>query len=290
MIVNLQNAYRNLLTTFRLLVKHRVGLIGLVIVLVFTFTSLLADLLPLSNPLIGDLSKALRPPEPNHPLGTDELGRDLLSRVVYGTRVSLVIAFVGTTLGCVIGVVLGLISGYFSGLTDFIIMRAVDALLSIPSILIAVALVALAGPGIANIVIALAIGLTPTYVRLARSTVMQVRDLEFVTAAKLLGLSNFRILTKHILPNISYVIIAQYTLDLGTSILFAAGLGFLGLGVQPPTPELGSIIGSGKAYMSIAPHVIIYPGVILVVLVLGFNFLGNALRDVLDPASRVKYA
>lgn len=269
--------------------KHRVGFIGFTIVSFFAFMSLIADLLPLSNPLVGDLSKTLRPPEPNHVLGTDELGRDLLSRIVYGTRVSLTIAFIGATLGCVIGVMLGLISGYFGGVTDFMVMRVVDALLSIPSILIAIALVALTGPGVINMIVALAVGLTPTYVRLVRGVVMQTKNLEFVIAARLLGLSSVRILTKHILPNISYVIVSQYTLDLGVSILFAAGLGFLGLGVQPPTPELGSIIGSGKAYMSVAPHVIIYPGIVLAVLVAGFNLLGNALRDVLDPTSKVMY-
>jgi len=272
--------------TLRYLLRHKSGLTGLVIVLTYVLIALLADVISPYDPLVGNLGKSLRPPSPEHLLGTDELGRDILSRVIHGARISLLIAAVSASLGCLVGSLLGLVAGYSGGLVDYVIMRVADMLLSLPSVLLAIALVALLGPGVTNVIIALAVGFIPTYVRLVRGVVLQVKGLEYVTAAQLLGLSTSRILFKHILPNVMHVIIAYYTLNLGTAILFASGLGFLGLGVQPPTPEWGVMIGTGRSYIFVSPHVIIVPGIFLTTLVLGFNLLGNALRDVLDPVLR----
>lgn len=278
------------LQLLKLLKNHRSGFAGLVIVFFFSAVGIFADLLAPYSPVAGSLSNALKPPSLEHLLGTDELGRDLLSRLIHGSRVSLTIAFISASLGGGLGVLLGLLSGYFGGVVDYIVMRVTDALLSIPSVLIAIALVAIWGPSLHNIVFAISVGLLPSYIRVVRGVVLQVKNYEFVLAARLLGLSPLKIVFKHVLPNISYVIVSQYTLDLGSSILFAAGLGFLGIGIQPPTPEWGSMIGSGKAYMVRAPHVIMFPGMFLFLLVAGFNLLGNALRDVLDPRSGVRYA
>ncbi|MEM0015255.1 MAG: ABC transporter permease [Zestosphaera sp.] len=286
----LRNTLEGSLQLLRLLKNHRSGLAGLTIVIFFTLMAALADLVSPYSPISGSLSNALRPPSTENLLGTDELGRDLLSRLIHGSRVSLTIALISTSLGGGVGALLGLLSGYFGGAIDYAVMRVTDALLSIPSVLIAIALVALWGPSLQNIVLAISVGLIPSYVRLVRGVVLQVRNYEFVLAARLLGINPLKIIFRHVLPNISYVVVSQYTLDLGSSILFAAGLGFLGIGVQPPTPEWGSMIGSGKTYMVRAPHVIIFPGIFLFMLVAGFNLLGNALRDVLDPRSRVRYA
>lgn len=270
-------------STISAIKSTRTGALGLGIVVSLLSLSIIAPIFIPYDPIKGSITDSLKPPSLSHPLGTDELGRDLLTRILYGIRNSLLVAVLGTSVGAILGVLLGLISGYLGGSADFVIMRLADALLSIPSILIAIALVALTGPGLWNIVIALTLGILPIYIRLIRGTVIQVKNIEYVIAAKLMGLSSFRIMYKHILPNIAYIIVSQYTLDLGGSILMASGLGFLGLGIQPPTPELGTMIGTAKNYLAVAPGLVFYPGLALILLVLGFNLLGNAIRDTFDP-------
>jgi len=270
------------------IVKTRTGLLGFASLSSIVFLSLVVGLISPYNPIKGNLADALRPPSLTHIFGTDELGRDLFTRTFYGARTSLIISFLGAGLGAGIGTMLGLLAGYLGGAADYILMRLSDALLSIPSILIAIALVATLGPGMTNIIIAIAFGLIPAYMRLTRGVVVQVKSMEYVIAAKLLGLSSARIMFRHILPNISYITISQFTLDLGGAILMASGLGFLGLGIQPPYPELGTMIGTAKNYIGIAPYLIFFPGMVLLLLALGFNLLGNILRDALDPSSGVR--
>lgn len=274
-------------STFLMIAKTRTGLIGISSVSSIVFLSIIIGVISPYNPIKGNLAEALRAPSLSHPFGTDELGRDLFTRTFYGARTSLLISFLGAGLGAGLGTILGLLAGYMGGAIDYILMRISDTLLSIPSILIAIALVATLGPGMNNIVIAIAFGLIPAYMRLTRGIVVQVKNLEYVIAAKLLGLSSMRIMFRHVLPNISYLSISQFTLDLGGAILMASGLGFLGLGIQPPYPELGTMIGTAKMYVGLAPYLIFFPGIVLLILALGFNLLGNTIRDVMDPSSRV---
>jgi len=267
--------------------SSRTGMFGLASLSSIVFLSLIVDLVSPYNPIKGNLAQALKPPSLEHIFGTDELGRDLFTRTFVGARTSLLIALLGTGLGASIGTVLGLIAGYLGGAVDYSLMRVADALLSIPSILIAIALVAILGPSTTNIIISISFGLIPSFMRLTRGVVVQVKNMEYIIAAKLLGLSNFRIMFKHVLPNISYISISQFTLELGGSILMASGLGFLGLGVQPPYPELGTMIGTAKNYIGVAPYLILFPGIVLLLLALSFNLLGNMLRDIMDPTSTV---
>lgn len=275
-------------STLLAIARTKSGMIGLATLSPILFLSLIIGVISPYSPILGSLSEALKPPSLSHIFGTDELGRDLFTRTFYGARTSILISFLGASLGAGLGTLLGLLAGYAGGGLDYALMRISDALLSIPSILIAIALVATLGPGTTNIVIAIAFGTIPAYMRLTRGVVVQVKNLEYIVAAKLLGLSNVRIMFRHILPNISYITISQFTLDLGGAILMASGLGFLGLGVQPPYPELGTMIGTARNYIGKDPYLIIFPGTILLILVMGFNLLGNAIRDVTDPSSKVK--
>ncbi|MEM4462642.1 MAG: ABC transporter permease [Fervidicoccaceae archaeon] len=275
-------------STIILITRSRTGMLGLSMISSILFISLIIGMISPYSPIKGNLADALKPPSLSHIFGTDELGRDLFTRTFYGVRTSILISFLGAGIGAALGTLLGLMAGYLGGIVDYSLMRLSDALLSIPSILIAIALVAILGPGTTNIIIAIAFGLVPAYMRLTRGIVVQVKNLEYVIAAKLLGLSSTRIMFRHILPNISYLTVSQFTLDLGGAILMAAGLGFLGLGVQPPQPELGTIIGTAKNYLGVAPYLILFPGLVLLLLSLGFNLLGNTLRDIIDPSSRVR--
>jgi len=272
--------------TLRLLLKHKGGLIGLCIVLGSVITALLSNFITPYNPYDADLNRALQSPSIKYPLGTDEQGRDILSRIIYGSRFSLFIAFTSVAIGALIGIPIGLISGYYGGWMDYIVQRITDILLALPGIVLALALVAILGPGLMNLIIAIGIGFIPTYIRLTRGVTLQVKSMEYIVAAKMLGLSNFRIIFRHILPNILPPLTVQLTLHIGSAILGAAGLGFLGLGVQPPHPEWGAMIGTGRSYIFRAPHLVLFPGLALFLVVLGFNLLGSALQEILDPRLR----
>ncbi len=269
-----------------LLLKHKGGALGACILAVTILLAVIADLIVPYDPYWGDLEKALQPPSWEHPLGTDEQGRDLLSRIIYGARFSLLIAFASVALGVALGVPLGLISGYLGGWVDFLLQRIAEILLTLPGILLALALVSILGPGLLNVIVAVGIGFVPVYIRLVRGVVLQIKNMEYVQAAEMLGVSRIKIMLRHILPNALPTIMVQATLHLGVAVLGAAGLGFLGLGIQPPNPEWGTMIGTGKSYIFYAPHLVIFPGLALFTVVLGFNLLGTALREILDPRLR----
>jgi len=251
--------------------------------LLYILTALLAPVLFPGNPSAPNLIMALETPSLKHPLGTDELGRSILGRIIYGSRVSLLIAIGVVSVGLFIGVPLGLISGYYGGKTDFILQRITDTLLAFPGFLLALGLVAVLGVGLKNAMVSIGIAMIPLYIRLVRGCTLTVREEVYVEAAKAVGTRDTVILLRHILPNVMVPITVQTSLSMGMGILFAAGLGFLGIGVQPPTPEWGTMLGSGRSYLFHAPHVATFPGIAIFLAVLGFNLLGDGLRDALDP-------
>jgi ABC-type dipeptide/oligopeptide/nickel transport system permease subunit len=226
---------------------------------------------------------SLEGPSAQHLLGTDELGRSILGRIIWGSRVSLTIALGVVAVGLLIGVPFGLISGYYGGKVDFGIQRVTDMMLAFPGFLLALGLVAVLGVGLKNTVVSIGISMVPIFIRLVRGCVLTVREQVYVEAAKAVGTRDYKIILKHILPNVMVPITVQTSLGMGNAILFAAGLGFLGIGVQPPTPEWGAMLGSGRAYLFNAPHVATFPGIAIFFSVLSFNLLGDGLRDALDP-------
>ncbi len=221
-----------------------------------------------------------------HLLGTDEQGRDLFSRILHGTPISLTIGLVAVGIGLLLGVPLGAVSAYLGGWVDLLVQRLVDILLAFPGILLAVVLIATLGPGLTNAMIAVGIAAVPVYARLVRGVVLVLREQDYVLAAEALGAGRARILLRHILPNALGPILVQTSLQMAVAILFAAGLGFLGLGARPPEPEWGLMLARGREYLAVAPHVATFPGLAIMGLVLGFNLLGDGLRDALDPRSR----
>ena len=267
--------------------RNRTGLFGSVLILIYLMTALLAPVIFPRNPSSLNLMKSLERPSIENPLGTDELGRSILGRIIYGSRVSLLIAIGVVAVGLLVGVPLGLISGYYGGKVDFGIQRVTDTMLAFPGFLLALALVAVLGVGLKNTIISVGISMVPIYIRLVRGCTLLVREQTYVEAARAVGTRDTMILLRHILPNVLVPIVIQTSLGMGTAILFAAGLGFLGIGVQPPTPEWGAMLGSGRAYLFNAPHVATFPGIAIFFAVLGFNLSGDGLRDVLDPRFKI---
>ena len=268
---------------FRRLSKRVTALIGLVIVLLFFLSAIFAPLLAPHDPLEHSLAHKLALPSWEYPLGRDELGRCILSRIIYGARISLLIGVIVISIGILIGVPVGIVSAYFGGKVDFIVQRFVDTMLAFPGILLALLLIAMLGVGLHNVMVAVGISTIPVYARLARSSVLSIKARQFVEAAQSIGASHLRIIIKHLLPNSLSPIIVQSTLHMATAILWAAGLGFLGLGVNPPTPEWGAMLNGGRLYIRVASHVATFPGLMIFITVLGFNLLGDGLRDALDP-------
>jgi peptide/nickel transport system permease protein len=266
---------------------NRAAYVSLYIVGALVIMAIMGSLVTPYNPYDFDLSRARMPPSILHPFGTDELGRDILSRILAGARYTIGISVASVALGVLIGVILGLVSGYLGGLWDTIIQRIVDVMLAFPTILLAIALVASLGQGVASLIIAIAVSTFPVYARLVRGVVLQIVSEDYIAAAKLLGKSSTYIMIKHVLPNSVSAIIVQATYYMGLSILLASALGFLGLGVPPPTPEWGSMIGSGRTYLFSSPHIVVFPGLFIMISALSFNLLGDGLRDALDPRTRV---
>lgn len=267
--------------------RNKAAVAGGILLLTYIVCALLAPVIFRGDPAAPNLIMSLEPPSFKAPLGTDELGRPILNRVIFGARISLLIAMGVVALGLFIGVPLGLVSGYFGGKVDFLIQRATDTMLAFPGFLLALALVSVLGVGINNTVISIGISMIPLYIRLVRGCVLTVREEVYVEAARAAGTSNGMILVRHILPNVMVPITVQTSLSMGTAILFAAGLGFLGIGVQPPTPEWGAMLGSARSYLFNAPHVATFPGVAIFLAVLSFNLLGDGLRDALDPRFKI---
>ena len=268
--------------------------IGGVLLIVYLFIALIGPFIvhgsPSSNSDFQDLGHSLLPWSHAHPFGTDEFGRDELVRLIVGARYTLFIGVAAVAVGLAIGVPLGAISGYYRGWPDMLIQRVVDVFLAFPGFLLALALVAALGPGMRNLIIAVAITAFPRLVRLLRASVLAVRELPFVESARSRGVSQRRILWRHIMPNAIAPIIVQTPLELGSAILTAAGLGFLGLGVQQPTPEWGSMLGASRDFMIGNSALVTLPGLAIAGLILSFNLLGDGLRDVLDPRTRVQLA
>jgi ABC-type dipeptide/oligopeptide/nickel transport system permease subunit len=267
--------------------RNRAAVAGGILLLGYLLCALLAPLLFPGDPAAPNLIMALEPPSLKEPLGTDELGRSILGRIVFGARVSLLIALGVVSVGLFVGVPLGLVSGYFGGRVDFLIQRATDAMLAFPGFLLALALVSVLGVGIHNTVVSIGISMIPIYIRLVRGCALTVRQEVYVEAARAAGTRSGTILLRHILPNVMVPITVQTSLGMGTAILFAAGLGFLGVGVQPPTPEWGTMLGSARYYLFHAPHVATFPGLAILLAVLSFNLLGDGLRDALDPRFKI---
>lgn len=272
--------WREAWRTFR---KNRLALAGLIIIVFFILMAFAAPYISPYDYKEQVLADRLQAPSAEHWFGTDDLGRDVFSRVLHGARISLWVGFFSVIGSIIAGALLGLIAGYYGKWADMLISRLFDILLAFPAILLAIAIVAILGPSLQNALLAIAIVNIPTYGRLVRSRVLSLRQEEFITSARTLGAGNMRILFRHILPNSLTPLIVQGTLGIGTAIIEAAALGFLGMGAQPPDPEWGKMLSDSRQFLQKAPWTLIFPGLSIMFTVLGFNLLGDGLRDTLDP-------
>lgn len=266
---------------------NKLALVGAIVIILEVFLAIFAPFVAPYDPTQPDYVEFLSQPSENHLLGTDSLGRDVLSRVIYGTRVSLLAGLISVSIALLIGIPIGLISGYAEGFLDeLVIMRITDAMMSLPSLVLALALGAVLGPGLNNAMLAIGIVFTPRYIRLVRGEVLSAKENQYVEAAKSLGMSDLRILFRHILPNILNPILVQATLGIASGIIVEASLSYLGLGTQPPTPSWGSMLSSGQGYLETAPWIALSSGAAIFISVLALNLLGDGLRDLLDPKLR----
>jgi peptide/nickel transport system permease protein len=263
--------------------KNRWATINLFVLLSLVVIAILAPWITPYDYTFMDFSNMFAGPSFSHPFGADELGRDILSRIIYGSRYSLGIGLLSVSIALVLGVILGSLAGYFGGMVDIGVMRILDVLQSIPGILLAIAISAALGPGFLNTALALAVGMMPMIARLLRGSILSIRTQEYVEAAVAVNCSTFRIIFKHILPNSFAPVLVAATMSIGNAILTAAGLSFIGLGIQPPTPEWGAMLSAGRDYIREYPHLVLFPGVFIMMTVLAFNVVGDALRDFLDP-------
>ena len=279
-------------TRSRSLVRHAkaqpLAAIGLILVMLFACLAIFAPWISPQNPAFIDLPARLQPPSAHHWFGTDELGRDILSRIIFGARISMLVGTSVVFFSLLLGVIVGSLAGYYRGRLDqFFNIVVLNAFLSFPGILLAIAFVAFLGPGIFNLILALALGGWVGYARLVRAQVLAAREKEFVEAARALGATDWRIITRHILPNIIQPVIVQAAIGMAGAILAEATLSFLGLGVPPPTASWGSMLNDARTHLFDSPHLVIFPAVTVMLAVLSFNFIGDALRDFLDPRSRL---
>ena len=262
---------------------NRLAVLGGLLLITFLLLAAAAPIISPGDPLAQDLYNRLSAPSLTHPFGTDDFGRDILSRVLYGARISLRVGVVAVMISLVFGTAIGLSAGYWGGPLDQVLMRAMDLMLAFPSILLAIGIVSVLGPGLENAMLAVGIVAIPQYARLARASALSVRETDYVQAARALGAGDFRILRVALLPNCLTPLIVQSTLGLATAILDAAGLSFLGLGAQPPVPEWGAMLSGGRELILSAPWVLTFPGLAIFLTVLAFNLLGDGLRDAFDP-------
>ncbi len=265
---------------------HTPAMIGLGIILTFVVLAILAPVISPYDPNAQNLRDAIQGPSASHWLGTDQLGRDIATRLMYGARISLLIGVLAVLIGLVVGVPLGMVAGYYGGWADLAISRFADMMFAFTSILLALTLVAVLGVSLQNVIIAVGISVIPVIIRLVRSSVLSLREEPYVEAARALGASDFRIITRHVFRNSLTPVLVHGTLSIGVSILLAAGLGFLGLGVQSPTAEWGTMLGEGRQFIFSAPHLTTFPGIAIFLAILAFNLLGDGLRDALDPRMR----
>lgn len=271
------------LAMLRRLWRHKGAVAGLAMLLLLVGVGLLAPVIAPYDPAAGDFAATLQPPSSAHWMGTDEQGRDIFSRVVYGLRLSLLVGLISVSIGLVFGVTLGALAGYKGGWWDTIIMRGMDILLAFPSFLLAMAVVIGLGQGLDKAIVAVGIVSIPSYARIARGAILSVRESDFVEAARAGGASDRRVLFRHILPNIFAPLLVRATMGTSEAVLETAGLSFLGLGARLPTPELGLMVARAREYFHVAPHMVYFPGLTITLMVLALNLLGDGLRDALDP-------
>ncbi len=271
------------ISPLRRLMRNPMAMVGLFIVIAFIFASITADWISPHDYDLANFSMARKAPSATYWFGNDEIGRDLFSRLLHGARISLGIGLMSVAIGVSFGVLLGVLSGYFGGLVDLVIMRFIDIMLAFPSILLAIMMVAFLGPSLQNAMIAIGVLSIPTYARLVRSSTLTYKEEVFIEAARALGGNHVMILLRHILPNVFAPIIVQSTLQVAAAIQSAAALGFLGLGAPPDVPEWGNMLQKGRTYIFSAPHIVVFPGLATMFVVLGFSLLGDGLRDALDP-------
>ena len=266
--------------------KQKSAMVAGIFILFLILAAIFAPFIAPYDPYAIDYGNTMMPPSPRHWAGTDIYGRDILSRIIYGARISLTVGISSVTIGAIVGVSLGLISGFFGGFLDEIIMRSADVLFAFPGILLAIAVVAILGPGLVNVVVAVAIFSIPTFARIVRSNTLSLKESLYVRAARSMGASNKRIMFVHIMPGTLSGAIVYFTMRIGTSILTASSLSFLGLGAQPPTPEWGAMLAESRDYIGVADHLTIFPGIAIFLTVLAFNIFGDGLRAAFDPKLR----
>ncbi len=271
------------LDALRRLRKNRLAMVGAFLIAGFVFMALFASVISPYDPIAQDWKSVKQAPSSSHPFGTDELGRDLLSRVIHGARISITIGLISVSIGLIVGSSIGLIAGFFGGDWDNVLMRLMDIMLAIPYVLLAIAIVAILGPGLWNTMIAIGIVTIPQFARVVRSSVLEIKATDYVEAARAIGAGNVRIMLRHVLVNSLSPLIVQSTMTIASAILNAAALGFLGLGAQPPIPEWGVMLSDGRLLLLVAPWIVTFPGIAIMLSVLGFNMLGDGLRDALDP-------
>jgi len=271
------------LDTWQRLRKNKAAFLGLMILLFLVFVAIFADVIAPFSFSSQNLNATFVRPNATHLFGTDNFGRDIFSRIVYGSRISLQIGFIAVGIALFLGGLIGAVSGYFGGIFDTLFMRLVDIMLAVPTILLAISIVAVLGPGITNLMIAVGVSSIPSYARVMRANVMSIKEMQYIEAARAMGTSNFRIILKHVIPNTLAPVIVQSTIGVAGAILSAAGLGFIGLGIQPPNPEWGSMLNAGRHFIRDYPHLTMYPGLAIMITILSLNLLGDGLRDVLDP-------
>lgn len=269
--------------TWNGLKKNRLAMVGLFLIILLLFVTIFADFIAPYGVDDQDLTRAYTAPCKEFIFGTDHLGRDIFSRIVYGSRYSLMIGAVAATLSAVVGMLIGSLAGFYGGKTDNILMRFIDIMLAIPSTLLGISIVAALGNGIRNVIIAVAIGAVPAYARIVRASILSVKEQEYIEAARSIGASDFRIIMHHILPNCLAPIIVQITMSVAKAILEASALSFIGLGVQPPSAEWGAMLSDGRAYIRKAWWIVTFPGLAIATLIFGLNLFGDGLRDALDP-------
>lgn len=272
--------------SMQLIKQSPLTMVGLVIIIGIIFIAIFAPYLAPYDPLDVDTANRLKPPSSKNLLGTDDMGRDIFSRIMYGSRISLMVGIVVLAISLSIGVPLGAVSGYFGGKIDSALMRITDIFLGLPSLILALSIAAALGRGIMNTMIAISITWWPWYARLVRGQTLTIREMGYIEAARAAGGSSFQIILSHVLPNCISPIIVSASMDMGYTILAAAGLGFIGLGAQPPSPEWGLMISIGRVYLMNYPWVATFPGIAILLTVLGFNLVGDGLRDLLSPRLR----
>ncbi|SMP67437.1 ABC transporter permease [Anoxynatronum buryatiense] len=271
------------LEVWRRLKQNKAAMVGLFIITILILSAIFAPWIAPYHYDDQDLLRTFQSPSREHLLGTDNFGRDILSRIIYGSRISLMVGFIAVSISLIVGGFLGAVAGYYGGRLDNIIMRGIDILMAIPSILLAISIVASLGPGLRNVMIAVGIATIPTYARIVRASVITIKDQEFIEAARAVGANDMRIISKHIMPNSLAPLIVQGTLGVANAILSAAGLSFIGLGFQPPTPEWGAMLSQGRQYIRDYWHMTTFPGLAIMTTIFGLNLLGDGLRDALDP-------